>query len=61
MVEPKIIMDRKWSLGLRVFVIIISLIALTGELMPEVEAKTIVVPSLILAIMVCLYDIIKRN
>ena len=59
--QSKILMSRKWLLGLRMVVIILSLISLTAELMPEVEAKRIVIPALVLAIIACMYDIQKGD
>jgi hypothetical protein len=42
-------------------VIVLSAIALTAEILPEVEAKAIVVPALILAIAISCFDMIKAS
>lgn len=47
-------------LGLIIIVFILSIIALAAELLPEVEAKIIVIPTLILIIILCIVEI-KKN
>ena len=41
-------------------VITLSVIALTAELLPEVKAKMIVIPTLILMIILCTFQIYER-
>jgi hypothetical protein len=41
-------------------VIILSVIALSAELLPEMEAKIIVIPTLILMIILCVFQIYER-
>lgn len=41
-------------------VLSLSIIALTAELLPEVEAKIIVIPTLILMIILCIFEIKGR-
>jgi hypothetical protein len=39
----------------------LSIISLLAELLPEIEAKTIVIPTLILMIALCIIEISKRG
>jgi hypothetical protein len=41
-------------------VIILSVIALSAELLPEMEAKIIVIPTLILMIILCVFQIYEK-
>ena len=41
-------------------VLSLSIIALTAEILPEVEAKAIVIPTLILMIILCMFEIWQR-
>ena len=59
--NPQLILKNKHLNIFRVFVIALSAIALTAELLPEVEAKAIVVPALILAIIISFLDMIKAS
>jgi hypothetical protein len=51
--------NRKLSQGLRIIVIVLSIFALAAEVLPEWEAKSIVIPTLVLAISICFFEIIK--
>jgi hypothetical protein len=54
-----LILRSRWSQEFRIAVIILCLIALTAELLPEVEAKLIVVPALIFAIFLLVLELKK--
>jgi sulfite exporter TauE/SafE len=43
------------------FVLGLSIIALTAELLPEVKAKIIVIPTLLLMIALCLLEVQQRR
>jgi hypothetical protein len=51
---------KKIQLTLTSIVLILSIIALTAELLPEVHAKMIVIPTLILMIFLCLFELMDR-
>jgi hypothetical protein len=61
METKELLFNTKLSQGFRVVVIILSLIALGAEVLPELEAKLIVIPALILAIFLSLYELIKHS
>ena len=56
-----LLFNTKLSQGFRVVVITLSIIALGAEVLPELEAKLIVIPALILAISLSLYEMIKHS
>jgi hypothetical protein len=60
-VNPQLILTKKYSNIFRTVVIVLSAIALIAELLPEVEAKAIVVPALTLAITIPCFDMIKAS
>jgi len=51
---------RKVRLNLMWIILPLSVIALLSELFPEIEAKLIVVPTLILMIMLCVLELSER-
>ncbi|TLX84610.1 MAG: hypothetical protein E6L01_07405 [Thaumarchaeota archaeon] len=57
----QLILTKKYLNIFRTVVIVLSVIALTAELLPEVEAKAIVVPALILAITISCFEVIKAS
>jgi len=57
----ELLLNAKLSQGFRVVVIILSVIALGAEVLPELEAKLIVIPALILAVSLSLYEMIKHS
>jgi hypothetical protein len=54
------ILRQKWFLSLKVVVLLLVAIALAAEIIPEVEAKIIVVPALIIVIMLGIIEIRNR-
>jgi hypothetical protein len=54
------VLKKSWSLAL-VTVILLCIIALTSELLPEVEAKIIVIPALLLAIVTSFLELLKDS
>jgi hypothetical protein len=60
-VNPQLILTKKYLNIFRTVILVLSAVALTAELLPEVEAKVIVVPALILAIGISCFDMIKAS
>ena len=59
MLPSNTILERTY-LVLIMTVFSLSIIALIAELMPEVKAKIIVIPTLILIIILCVFEIKER-
>jgi hypothetical protein len=57
MTKMKNIYIHKLSLTLSISVLVLSVIAVIAEILPEVEAKAIVIPALILAIILSFFEI----
>ena len=55
------ILSSKWSQKFCAVVLILCLTALTAELLPEIEAKLIVIPALVLAIFILIAEMKKER
>ena len=54
-------LKQKMVISFEVTVVVLAIIALTAEILPEVKAKLIVIPTLILVISLGLFTITKKS
>ena len=54
------IMDKDWFRGLKVLSLSLVGIALLTEILPEVEAKLIVVPALIIVLILGIVEVLRK-
>jgi hypothetical protein len=57
----QVLFEKKYLNIFRIAIIALSAVALTAELLPEVEAKGIVIPTLILTIVICCIEMLKGS
>jgi uncharacterized membrane protein YGL010W len=55
------VFKNKWSQTFRITVIVLCATALAAEVLPEMEAKLIVIPALTLAVLLSLFEILKDS
>jgi hypothetical protein len=55
----KSILNERESLGIKLVLVVLASTALTAEVLPELYAKPIVIPTLVLTLFLCSVEIVK--
>jgi hypothetical protein len=57
--QLKSVLNERESLAIKLVLLVLASIALTAEILPELYAKAIVIPTLILTLFICSVEVLR--